>query len=110
MAGTSDQTGYEAYREGSFSYDLPVPNGSYRVTLHLFEPDREGKPGGRVFDVVAEGRPAIRGVDPVKLAGAAWTATRQDFTVAVKDGRLNLAFQPRQGKALVSGIEVVPVR
>lgn len=110
VAGTADQTGYEAYREGTFSYDLPVPNGSYRVTLHLFEPDRERKAGGRVFDVSAEGRPALRGVDPVKLAGSAWTAVQRDFTVTVKDGRLNLAFQPRQGNALVSGIEVVPVR
>lgn len=108
LAGTSDQTGYEAYREGTFTYGLSVPDGLYRVTVHMFEPNADASPGSRVFDVVAEGKPMLKGLDPVRQAGSAWTATKRDFTVKVTDGRLDLAFLPKAGNALLSGIEVEP--
>jgi beta-galactosidase len=110
LAGTADQTGYEAYREGTFTYGLSVPDGAYRVTIHTFEPEADAKPGARVFDVVAEGKAALTALDPVSMAGASWTAISRSFTVTVSDGRLDLGFRPRTGNALVSGVEVVPVR
>ncbi|MFV3126385.1 glycoside hydrolase family 2 TIM barrel-domain containing protein [Niveispirillum sp. KHB5.9] len=110
LAGTTDQTAYEAYREGTFTYSLSVPDGAYRVTVHSFEPNADAKPGARTFDVLAEGKVGLKALDPVKTAGSPWAAVKRDFTVTVRDGKLDLAFQPRTGNALVSGIEVVPAK
>ena len=41
---------YDSFREGEFSYRVPLPNGRYRVVLKFAEPSA-GAAGERVFDV-----------------------------------------------------------
>src|SRR5581483_11484577 len=53
VSGTATPELYEAYREGSFHYELPLPDGKWNVTLHMFEPT-QGKVAVRTFDVAAD--------------------------------------------------------
>ena len=69
IAGTSDGTLYKTERYGNFSYDIPVPNGSYTVTL-LFAEIYWTSAGKRVFNVSVEGQPAIQGLDIYATVGA----------------------------------------
>ena len=73
-------------------YRIPLPPGSYRVTLHfaeLLEPARE--PGSRVFDVLIEGERVLEKYDTVAKVGFA-TADREEFTRSIEDGFLDLEF------------------
>lgn len=106
VADAKEQAPYESYREGRFSYRLPVPNGKYGVLLRFFEPVKDQKRGARVFDVTAEGRPVLKSFDIVAAAGRPWRAVDRRSTVTVTDGYLDLQFEPRTGQALVAAIEV----
>ncbi|HEU4960619.1 MAG TPA: glycoside hydrolase family 2 TIM barrel-domain containing protein [Sphingomonas sp.] len=99
---------YASWRAGkAFSYDLPLPDGRYRVTVHLFEP--EGlKPGARVFSIAASGGERRDGIDPARLAGGDLAATTVSIDARAADGVLRLAFSAERGEALVSAIDVVP--
>jgi beta-galactosidase len=106
VLGTDQPDLYASWRSGArFSYALPLPNGRYKVTLHLFDPT-ETQEGKRVFTVAAgDGKPVT--VDIVAKAGAGMTATMLDLPATVTDGVLRLAFEGKVGDALVSAIDVV---
>ena len=55
----ADQQLYATYRAGRFRYDIPLRNGSYRVTLGFVEPLAATTVGERVFDVLANGTKVI---------------------------------------------------
>lgn len=93
------------FREGAFHYRIPLSDGRHMVTLTFIEP--AAKPGERRFDVLANGRPAIRNLDVAAIAGAPLTALVRSFPVTVRGGSLDLEFRPRVGQAIVSSVEVV---
>ncbi len=106
VANATDPALYASWRAGkAFRYALPLPNGRYRVTLHLFDPVAT-KAGERVFTVAADGGAPIR-IDPVARAGAGLRATTVMLPATVSDGTLRLAFVGATGEALVSAIDVV---
>ncbi|WP_243652720.1 glycoside hydrolase family 2 TIM barrel-domain containing protein [Novosphingobium sp. PhB165] len=107
VLGTRNQAPYGSWREGDFRYAIPVPNGRYTVRMHFFEPDEKAGVGTRQFQVLAEGREAAR-IDVRREAKAARTALTREIAVNVADGTLDLVFQPINGPAIVSGIEVIP--
>ncbi|WP_281423419.1 glycoside hydrolase family 2 TIM barrel-domain containing protein [Novosphingobium profundi] len=107
VLGTDDQAAYGSWREGDFAYAIPVPSGRYTLRLHFFEPDAAVAPGARRFTVRSEGREVAK-VDVRREAGAAWTALTRTVTTRVEDGTLDLEFRSGTGKAIVSGIEVIP--
>jgi len=85
-------------------YSLPVPRGTFEVTLHFCE-IIEVTEGGRVFDVAAEGKPVIENLRLLDT-GLEKPVTKT-FTVKVDDGRLDLDFYSPAGfMTVVSGIEV----
>jgi tetratricopeptide (TPR) repeat protein len=89
------------------AYDLPLPRGRYRVTLHFAEIDFDFQaPGRRVFDVLIEGRTALDGYDPVARCGFATAETVSSEPVLVEDGRLEIEFVHRVRNPLVSAVEV----
>ena len=104
VLGTGDPGLYQSERYGRFSYALPVPNGSYDVTLRFVE-SAFGARNQRVFDVQAEGRVVLNALDLYAVSGSN-TAVDFTFTVSVGDGVLNLDFLPRKGDAQVSAILV----
>jgi hypothetical protein len=89
--GTNDDALYQTERygpDGTLSYQLPVPNGKYRVVLHFAE-FYWNEAGKRLFDVSLEGNTVLDNYDIFAKVGAN-TAVTESFTVTVTDGQLNL--------------------
>ena len=106
VAGAREPLLYASWRAGkAFRYALPLPDGQYRVTLHVFDPV-ETAPGKRVFTVTPSGGAAVR-VDPVARAGAGMAAATVELPATAKGGTLTLDFAGVIGEALVSAIDVV---
>jgi beta-galactosidase len=103
-----DQHLYDSFREGEFSYRIPVPNGRYRVELKFAEPTAIA-PGQRVFDVTANDVLKLREFDILKAAGGRLKGVDQVFDTGVDNGILVLAFRPRRGGALVSALSITPL-
>jgi len=102
VKGTSEGTLYQDQRYGNFSYAIPVANGSYDLTLKFVETTHSAR-NQRVFDLWAEGRLSLNGLDIYAVAGKD-TALDITFTVSVSDGVLNLDFMPSTGDAQVSAV------
>ncbi len=105
----ADSRLYDSYREGDFSYRIPMPNGRYRVTLRFVEPTA-GAAGERVFDVEANGRKVLEGFDVFASAGGRLRGVERSFEAAVNDGTLLMAFRPSRGGAVVSSLVVMPLK
>ncbi|TGD82216.1 malectin domain-containing carbohydrate-binding protein [Hymenobacter wooponensis] len=93
IAGTTDDALYQSERSsstnlGSFTYALPLPNGTYQVVLH-FADIYWSSPGQRVFDVSLEGQKVLDNYDIIRKVGP-FTATTETFTTTVSDGVLHL--------------------
>jgi len=96
------------FREGDFHYLLPVPPGRYSVTLTFVEP--KVAPGPRRFNVLADGKPLLSNFDVAEAAGGPLVALSRTFEVTVGANGLDLHFQPQEGRAIVSAVEVAPLR
>ena len=97
---------FETYREGKFTYAVPVMPGRYQVTLRFFDP----KSDKRVFDVAANGAVQLKDFDVAGSAGGAMKAVDRSFSVDVKGRELKLDFLPKTGQAIVSAVEIQPAR
>ncbi|WP_347304220.1 glycoside hydrolase family 2 TIM barrel-domain containing protein [Croceibacterium sp. TMG7-5b_MA50] len=106
--GTENPALFQSYREGSFSYRIPLPDGRWAVTVATFEPDPAGGTG-RSFAVKANGTVVIDAFAPQQEAGAPRKAVERSFEVESRGGTLDLAFEPRGGEAVVSAIAVRPL-
>ena len=107
--GTKDQSLYQTERNGEFTYEIPVPVGSYEVILHFAELYWQGT-GQRLFNIDIEGATAFTNVDIVALGGG---KRLQAFTLEaptiVTDGFVSLAFKdsnPKIDAPKLSGIEI----
>ncbi|MBD0257093.1 MAG: T9SS type A sorting domain-containing protein [Cytophagales bacterium] len=114
FAGTEADTLYQTERWGTFSYNLPVENGSYLVVLHFAESywgyTRKGGAGSRRFNVDVEGERRLYEYDIFATAGGPLKAIRETLKADITDGTLNLDFG--KGSASfpsVSAIEVIAV-
>lgn len=105
IANTPTPEIFEGYREGSFRYELPLPDGKWKVTLHFADPN-ETKAESRTFDITADGKIAVADFCPAKTAGGINKAAVCEFPVEVKGGMLKLEFLPKAGDAIVSAIVV----
>ncbi len=95
---------YAYWREGeAFSYAIPVPNGSWAVTVHTFQPDATS----RTMSANAQGRVALPAFDP-GTGGGPLHGTSATFTARVTDGLLRRDFAGQGGKAVVAAIELTP--
>ncbi len=104
IAGTADRDVAATYREGTFTYKVPLQNGRYTVNLTFIEPSMQ--PAARRFDVFANGRKAVAGLDVAAVAGAPRSAITRRFPTRVSDGWLELRFAPQVGQAIVSAVEI----
>jgi beta-galactosidase len=102
-----DERLYDSFREGEFSYRIPLPKGRYRVLLKFAEPTANG-PGERVFDVVANGVTQMRRFDIWKAAGGRLKGVDQSFDANADEGVLVIAFRPKRGSAVVSALSITP--
>ncbi len=106
VAGAREPRLYAHWRAGTaFRYAVPVPDGRYRVTLHLFDPV-ETMPGKRIFTVTPGGGRPVR-IDPVARAGGGMRAMTVELPAVARGGVLTLDFKGEVGEAIVSAIDVV---
>ena len=116
---TLDPDIYRHARVGEFRYDIPLKPGSYEMHLHFAETgladfisaESSGE-GQRVFRVSANGKPILEFFDVVADAAGANTADERVFRniSPAEDGLLHLTFAALRGNAMLSGIELLPVR
>ena len=94
-----------------FTISVPVrTRGRRAVRLHFAEPVARRR-GARVFDVAVEGRRVLRGFDVFAAAGGRrGVAVVRTVTAHVTDGRATIRFTARRGAAILSAVEVLPVR
>ena len=119
IRGTKSDALFQFFRFGRHClwYDLPVPNGDYRVELYFVEP-WHGKGGGekddyeglRIFDVAVNGETVVDDLDPWAEAGYLGSLKRV-VTAKAKDGRLRISFpEVKAGQAIICGIAVAAVQ
>jgi N-acetylneuraminic acid mutarotase len=93
-------------RQGTFTYSLPVADGTYTLSLGFV--DTLKKAGQRRFNIDAEGQRLAENVDVVAGAGRR-AAMALSYTVNVSGGTLDLAFSgAKKNKAILSAISVAP--
>jgi Malectin domain len=113
IIGARDSGLYQARREGAFSYDIPLPPGTYEMRLHFAETlyGENNMAGGgetsRIFTVLANGTEILHQFDIIGEVGASAEDIRafKDISPAA-DGKLHLKFEPVTNPAIVSGIEI----
>jgi len=109
IAVAADDAGiYDSFREGEFSYRVPVPSGRYRVTLKFQEPTAEAA-GVREFDVQVNGKVVLRRFDIFAAAGGKLKAVDRSFDTTSRDGAILIEFRPLKGDALVSALSIASV-
>ncbi|MGB6150466.1 MAG: malectin domain-containing carbohydrate-binding protein [Pricia sp.] len=102
----------------NFGYEIPVNNGTYKVTLHFAEifwgaqGGLSGGAGRRIFDVVMEGTTILNDYDIIADVGSQTVVTKT-FDVLVQDGALSLALDAEgsdgRNEPKLSAIEIVSV-
>ncbi len=110
-----DSSLYAGERFGHFSYVIPVPEGTYGLTLHFAEAyfgsqdQGLGGRGSRVFNLYCNGLALLRDFDVFQEAGGANRALVKSFHKLKPNpqGQLALDFVPAKNYALVNAIEVV---
>ena len=105
VEGTEDDVLFASRRVGNFAYSLPAADGGYVLSL-LFV-DTVKRAGKRTFDVTAEGRVIEDDLDVVARAGRR-TALVVNHAVTVSGGALEVAFTSAKGKAVLSGLSLMP--
>lgn len=93
-AGPDSEAVYRDVRDRVFGYHLPVPNGTYSVTLQFVEGEIKEK-GRRVFDILIQGRKAAEKVDIFAAAGLFRAYDLMFENIEVADGRLAIDFADR---------------
>ena len=119
IRGTKSDELFQYFRFGRHRlwYDLPVPEGDYRVEFYFAEP-WHGKDGGehgdyegmRIFDVAINGETLVDDLDPWAEAGYCG-ALKHVVTAKAKDGRLHISFpEVKAGQAIISAIAIASVK
>lgn len=105
ISGAEDTEIFNSERYGEFSYQIPVENGTYSVTLHFAELYHEAADARR-FNVDIEGQSVLTNFDLFAEVGnyAAYTPTAVNATVA--DGYLDIDVSTEVDNGTLSGILV----
>lgn len=117
---TKDDFIYQSQRIATsgtdFSYNIPVDNGNYEVSLYLSEINFTDF-GLRLFDVSLEGDIALNDLDVYKLTKNAFLDGENDANIVkvpklaiIRDGEINLDFASVVDNASVAGIAISPIK
>jgi Malectin domain len=116
---TLDPDIYRHVRSGDFQYDIPLQPGTYELHLYFAETgladfisaESSGE-GQRVFRVSVNGNPILTAFDVVADAAGSNIADERVFRniSPAADGFLHLSLNSMRSTAMLSGIEVLPVR
>lgn len=108
---TGDPMLYQHWRDGFFSYDIPLPPGNYE--LHLYFNHTAKNPNLETlstFSVVANSQPLLTGFDIATDAMGVNTADERVFRDISpgRDGILHLYFTSERAPAELNALEVLP--
>ncbi len=110
VSNTTDTTLYRYARQGyygDFSYNIPVANGAYQLTLKFAE-IQYGSPGQRVFNVAVNGTQVLTNFDIVAQTGY-WTAIDKQFPVTVSSGSVQIVVHGTVGLGILNAIQIAPL-
>ncbi len=115
IQGQPDPHLLKSQRSGTFSYDIPLRQGTYELHLYFAETEYgSGNPGGggdgtRSFRVTINGAIRVRSLDPLADAGGPNRFVGRVFKdiSPASDGRLHLTFSPLTGPALLNALEIL---
>jgi len=102
--GTTDDVLYQTERWGASSYNIPLANGNYNVTLKFAE-TYWGAAGKRLFDVTVGGITRISNLDVFAKVGKN-TAYDVVLPVTVSNGTLSIKFVNKLDNAKICAIKV----
>ena len=117
VARTLDPTIFQQYREGDFSYEIPLKRGVYEMRLYFAEPQfgpttfSGGGESSRVFSIDMNGKPLLVNFDIYSDAGGSNIAYERVFRDVTPggDGYLRLTFKPAlREKPVLNALEIVP--
>lgn len=119
IRGTKSDELFQFFRFGRHRlwYDLPVPNGLYRIELYFVEPwhgkgagEKDDYEGMRIFDVAVNGETIVDDLDPWAEAGYCGSLKRVVYAKA-NNGRLHVSFpEVKAGQAVICGIAVASIQ
>jgi hypothetical protein len=108
-----DQNLMSGERYGTFTYEIPVSKGRYRLKLYFAETWfgsklNGGGAGSRRFDVRANGVPLLQDFDIFLEAGQRNRLVIKEFhgLTPNADGYINLDFAPRVNNACINALEL----
>jgi hypothetical protein len=109
VARTSDPMLFKHWRNGDFSYDIPLRPGVYELHLYFVAPEPDLSDLS-TFSVYVNGDKVLSGFDVRSDALGANIADERVFRdIAPRsDGILHLGFVERRGPAILSAIEILP--
>ncbi len=102
IAGTTNDALYQSERWGNFSYNVPVTNGNYQITLKFAE-NYFSAAGQRVFNVAINGQTVISNLDLFAKVGKN-VAYDVVIPVTVTNGTINIKFTATKDYGKVSAI------
>jgi hypothetical protein len=109
VARTSDPMLFKHWRNGDFSYDIPVRPGVYELHLYFVAPEPDSNDIS-TFSVYVNGDKVLPGFDVRSDALGANIADERVFRDITpgSDQILHLGFVDRRGPATLSAIEILP--
>jgi len=109
VARTSDPMLFKHWRNGDFSYDIPLRPGVYELHLYFVAPEPDLSDLS-TFSVYVNGDKVLSGFDVRSDALGANIADERVFRDITpgSDGVLHLSFVDRRGPATLSAIEILP--
>lgn len=107
VVNSADPGLYDTFREGDFSYRIPVPDGQYRVTM-MFEEPAASAMGKRTFNVDINGKRVLNRFDIFAAAGGKFKSVERSFYSKAYDGYLSIEFRKVKGNALLAAISIAP--
>ena len=115
IRGTKSDQLFQYFRFGRHRlwYDLPVPNGDYRIELYFVEPwhgryasETADYEGLRIFDVSVNDKKVVDDLDPWAEAGYCGSLKRVVYT-KVQKGKIRISFpEVKAGQAVICGIAI----
>lgn len=111
ITGTLTPELFRSWREGEFSYRIPLKSGAYELTLWFCETRLTAGAGNSgSFRIRINGQTAVEDLDPIVEAGTARAVsarTWRDIRPS-SDGLLHLQFEFVSGEPMLSALSVVP--
>jgi len=106
ISGTTTAVVYQTARQGSPTYTIPLPDGTYTVVLKFAEIQYSAA-GKRQFNVSINGAQVLTNFDIVAAAGAANTAVDLPFPATASGGAITIALTSgAAGVPLINGIVI----